>query len=77
MMVLADTIRSPRVWLRALRVDLAQPLFRLIDDDRENLGRTMAWVETIQCVEDQVARLEKAEEVRASGEAYPFALFEA
>ena len=41
-MTLADSLRTPRVSLRAMGPALASAFFHLIDGDRSHLGATMA-----------------------------------
>ena len=76
-MILGERIHTPRVTLEAMRGSWAPALFAIIDGDREHLGRTMAWVATIQALDDQVSRVEVAEAARVAGTAYPFVLIEA
>lgn len=76
-MMLDDTVATARVTLRAMGVEMAETFFHLIDGDREHLGRTLGWVQTLQSVEEEVALLEKVAASWRSGEAYHFALYEA
>lgn len=71
-----ELITSPRLELRKHTQDLAETMYRYVDQDRERLRMFLPWVDTTRSVDDETAYINISHASWEKGTLFDYGLFE-
>lgn len=70
-------LASERLVLRRHELELAQTMFRYVEEDRERLRAFLPWVDSTRSVDDTLAYIRRTHEGHADGSLADYGLFDA
>lgn len=74
--MLDEKILGKKVKLKKLSMELAETIFKYVDQDRERLGKFLPWVEFTKTIEDEIEYIQLSHEKWNDFSLYDFAIYE-